>query len=187
MLGSEFQSLLEQAQRGSLAALGALYEHHQPSTLAYLRARAGQDAEDLAADVWVDVARGLSRFSGDEGNFRAWVFTIARRRAIDARRRSYRRNTEPTTVETMSEIKSHDDPAEQAVTQLQAAEAIEAMDQLTSDQADVIALRVIGGLSVEETAAAMHKRPGTVRVLQHRALQALARILQDASEEDEDA
>ena len=82
-LGEEFETVLASAQQAEQWALGHLYETLQPSVLAYLRSQ-DADAEDIAADAWIDVARGLNRFEGREADFRRWVFTIARRRLTDA-------------------------------------------------------------------------------------------------------
>ena len=69
--------------------LAALYREQQPGLLRYLRAVAPGTAEDLAADVWVEVAASAHRFQGDEGAFRGWIYTIARRRVIDGHRHSF--------------------------------------------------------------------------------------------------
>src|SRR2546430_3860647 len=79
------------AKAGSEWALASLYRDVQPPLLGYLRARSPADAEDVASETWLAVTRSLPRFSGDEGGFRAWVFTIARRRLVDLRRVEARR------------------------------------------------------------------------------------------------
>jgi RNA polymerase sigma-70 factor (ECF subfamily) len=179
-----FDALLTEAQGGSAAALGALYRDLYPSVLAYLRAREPRDAEDLTSEVFVNVAEGLSRFSGDESGFRGWVFTIARRRAVDAARQRGRRSTDPVPTETLDEIADHTDTATTVTDRLGSDAALEIVRRLPERQADVVMLRVIAGLSVAETAAALRTRPGTVRVLQHRALRRLAELLEAESNDD---
>jgi RNA polymerase sigma-70 factor, ECF subfamily len=167
-----FAMTLEAAQTGSEPALSSLYLALQPEVLAFMRARAPRDADDLSSEVWVDVTRGIARFAGDEAGFRAWVFTIARRRLIDARRQSERRPTTP--LGELERAGSEHDP-ETAL--LAATGARELLAGLPKDQADVVRFRVVDGLSVDEAAARLGKRPGTVRVLQHRGLRRLAVLL----------
>src|SRR5438552_3850361 len=90
-----FQELLIAARAGDRDSIGGAYERLQPRLLRYLHAVAGPEAEDLAAQTWLDVVAAVTRFEGDEAAFRRWVFTIARRRVADSRRRWWRR---PRTV-----------------------------------------------------------------------------------------
>jgi RNA polymerase sigma-70 factor (ECF subfamily) len=154
----------------------ALYRNLHPSLLAYLRALEPADAEDLASDVWLGIGRNLARFEGDESAFKGWAFTIARRRVVDYRRRRGRRQTEPVPAETLLAIVGTDDP-ETAVLDALAADDVRRLiaDLLPPDQADAILLRVVGGLDAGQIAAVLGKRPGAVRVLQHRALRTLAK------------
>jgi len=169
-LGEQFESVLASAQQAEPWALGRLYETLQPSMLAYLRSQ-DPDAEDIAADAWIDIARGLHRFEGGEADFRRWVFTIARRRVIDARRARSRARTEPAPPETLDRPTA--DAGFDAFDADAAAKAIVAV--LPDGQAQVVLLRVLAGFSVEETAAVLGKRHGAVRALQHRALRRLAK------------
>src|SRR5512132_3442835 len=86
-----FASVLAAAKTGAEWALSVLYREFQPALLRYLSAQAPADGEDLASEVWLDAAAGLTRFEGDEHGFRAWLFTIAHRRLVDLRRRDARR------------------------------------------------------------------------------------------------
>jgi RNA polymerase sigma-70 factor (ECF subfamily) len=95
MLGPSFSAVLAAAQGGDEQAFAAV--------LRYLRVAAPAAAEDLAADTWVSVIRGLSRFRGDEQNFRTWVFTTARHRAIDWRRQAARRPVASFPVELLAD------------------------------------------------------------------------------------
>jgi len=179
VLGAGFDATLEEARSGSRPALGALYRDLFPGVLGYLRARVPGEAEDLASEVFLDVVSGLHRFSGDESGFRGWVFTIARRRAIDLGRKASRQATTPVPPEALADLADPADPAAEAVATLRAEDTITLIQRLTRLQADVVLLRVVGGLSVEETATAVGRRPGAVRVLQHRALRRLARMLEE--------
>jgi len=172
LIPTGFPETLRAAQTGSGPALSSLYVEMQPEILAFLRARAPRDADDLSSEVWLDVTRGIGRFEGDATGFRAWVFTIARRRLIDSRRRFERRPTTP-----LAEIDGEASEHGPETTIVAASSARELLAGLPKDQADVVRLRVVDGLSVDEAAARLGKRPGTVRVLQHRGLRRLATIL----------
>lgn len=132
------------------------------------------EAEDLASEVWMDVAAGLGRFLGGEMDFRRWTFTIARRRLIDLRRASSRRWVDPRPNHLLPEPRSVGDVESEAMERLSTQSALARIATLPPDQAEVVLLRVLSGLDVKDVAAIVGKRPGTVRVLQHRALQRLA-------------
>lgn len=174
-LGEGFDSVLRAAQTGAEWALTELYRDLQPSLIRYLRALAPNDAEDVAADAWVGAASGINRFSGDEADFRRWLFTIARRRLIDVRKSAASRRSTPVAHEEIAAPAAADDPAGEAIAAISAEEAVGLIVRtLPSDQAEVILLRVIAGLDATEIAEVTGKRPGTVRVLQHRGLKRLA-------------
>ncbi|MBV9410935.1 MAG: RNA polymerase sigma factor [Acidimicrobiia bacterium] len=164
------------ARSGAEWAVTALYRSLQPSLVAYLRALDPAEAEDLASEVWLGIGRNLANFDGDEGAFRGWVFTIARRRVVDHRRRRGRRQTDPVPAEALVAIAAADDP-EAAVLDVAAADEVRRLiaDLLPPDQADAVLLRVVAGLDAGQIATILGKRPGAVRVLQHRALRTLAK------------
>jgi RNA polymerase sigma-70 factor (ECF subfamily) len=157
------------------ADLAALYRELQPGLLRYLRAVAPGTAEDLAADVWVEVATSAHRFQGDRAAFRGWIYTIARRRVIDGHRRAGRRRTDPVTLDRLVAFPGSDRPDELALDRLATEDAVaHVVATLSPDQAEVVLLRVVGGLRVSQVAELLGKRPGTVRVLHHRGLRRLA-------------
>lgn len=153
--------------------LDARYRELQPALLSYLRiAHAGQ-AEDIASDVWTEVAASFPRFIGGDDAFRAWVFTLARRRLIDTYRRAGRRPTD-RLIGDPYEL-ADDGPEDEAVARLSLVATVERLHQLLpADQAEVVLLRVVSGLSVNEVATLTTKTSANVRVLQHRALRRLA-------------
>jgi RNA polymerase sigma-70 factor (ECF subfamily) len=178
---ADFDAVMAAAQTGDDWAVAFLYDQIQPALLRYLRWQEASMAEDLASEVWLGVAEGLRRFEGDEAAFKGWIFTIARRRLADHRRRVGRRNSRALPTETLSQLLVDDDPANLVTSRMSAQDAISALTSvLPADQAEVVMLRVVGGLPVEEVARVVGKRPGTVRVLQHRALRRLASQLKDA-------
>jgi RNA polymerase sigma-70 factor (ECF subfamily) len=180
MIGPRFQDLLAAAQGGDEQAFAMLWRDLQPALLRYFQVTAAEAAEDMAADTWVSVIRGLGRFRGDERAFQAWMFTIARHRAIDWRRQAARRPTSSVPAEQLAERPASDDPVAQVLEGQSTRAALALLAELPADQAEVLALRVLGGLEVSEVARMLGKRPGTVRVLTHRGLRRLANRLEAA-------
>jgi RNA polymerase sigma factor (sigma-70 family) len=181
-LGDQFPGILTAAQSGGEWAVAVLYRWLHPAVVGYLRARAGADAEDLAAETWLAVARGLASFSGDESAFRSWVFTIAHRRLVDHHRAAARRPRPHSLIRAhedggdgVVDLPAPDDPAGDVIAALAGEDAVRRIVALLpKEQADIVLLRVVAGLPVEDVAAITGRRPGTVRVLQHRALRRLA-------------
>jgi RNA polymerase sigma-70 factor (ECF subfamily) len=168
-----FDAVLRAAQEGDEAAVTVLYRDLHPRLSRYLNAREPRAADDLEGEVWLAVAQGIARFSGGEDSFRGWVFSIARRRLADFRRTGARRATVPVPNEEL-DGPGGEDPAAVVLEELSSsAAAAFVVGTLSSDQAEIILLRVIGGLTVEQVADLLNKRPGTIRVLQHRALRRL--------------
>ena len=175
---TDLPDVVQAAGHGEQWALSELFRAYQPAVLRYLRAQAPGVADDLASEVWIGAARGLSRFAGDEPAFRRWLFTIARHQLIGHRRRVSRQRTDVVATHDLDiVIDIHtDDPAEAALDRLSAQRAVdELVANLSPEQAEAVLLRVVAGLSVAETAAIMHRPPGTVRVLCHRALRLMAK------------
>jgi RNA polymerase sigma-70 factor (ECF subfamily) len=174
----DFSAVLRAARAGEAWAFACLYDRLQPPMVRYLRWREPSLADDLASETWLAVAERLATFDGEETAFRGWVFTIARRRLADHRRQAARRRTSPapqTKFAAIAAIAADTDPADLVGSRLSAQAAIERLTELLpGDQAEVVVLRVVGGLPVEEVARILGKRPGHVRVLQHRALRRLA-------------
>jgi RNA polymerase sigma-70 factor (ECF subfamily) len=119
----------------------------------------------------------LHEFSGGEIEFRAWLFTIARRRAVDWQRRQHRRPAEIDAPVSLELKAADDDPAVDALDAMDTDAAVALISWLPDDQAEVITLRVLAGLDVARVAAMVGKRPGTVRMLQHRGLNRLRELL----------
>jgi RNA polymerase sigma-70 factor (ECF subfamily) len=171
----DFDAVLAAAQRGDDQAVAVLYRELQPRLAGYLRAREPRAADDIEGEVWLAVAQGLTRFTGGQDAFRAWVFSIAHRRLADYRRTAARRATVPVPTEELeSGAVSGSDPEALALENVSTAAATAFVTAtLSADQAEVVLLRVTGGLEVEQVAELLGKRPGTIRVLQHRALRRL--------------
>jgi RNA polymerase sigma-70 factor (ECF subfamily) len=148
--------------------------------LGYLRARHAREPEDLTGEVFLQVVRDLPRFDGGEREFRAWVFVIAHHRLLDEGRRGARRpvDLEPDVPALASEAED----VETQVIESTAADGVRRIiDRLPADQRDVLLLRVLGDLTVEQVAEAIGKSPGAVKALQRRGLATIKRTLAEES------
>jgi RNA polymerase sigma factor (sigma-70 family) len=171
-----FDEVLLAARAGAEWAWARIYADLVPTVVGYLRAHGAAEPEDLAGEAFLHVVRDLPRFSGDERDFRSWVFTIVHRRLLDERRRLGRRPSEPVAPEDVADrLGGGGDVADEALGRLAEQRARAAIDALPADQRTVLLLRILGDLTVEEIARAVGKRPGAVKALQRRALRRIER------------
>lgn len=179
MVADGFSELIAAARSGDDGAITSLFRAHHPTLLRVLRAEVGDAAEDVAQQTWVETIGALERFEGDERGFRALLFTIGRRRIADHRRLQRRRPATPTAPDQLPTVgDSQARGAGGADTAYESDEAVRRIAAvLTPAQAEVVLLRVVAGLSVDEVAAIVGRSPGAVRVQQHRALRRLADAL----------
>jgi RNA polymerase sigma-70 factor (ECF subfamily) len=177
----QFPEVLRLARAGDEAAFTQLFRDTQPVVLRYLASLAATDlVDDVASDTWVSVIKSMDTFRDDDpGGFRAWVLTIARRRWVDEVRRRSRRHEMPDNFESAPDLPSSFNVEGEVQQRLGSDAAIALIRRLPADQAEVITLRTISGLSVEDVAQIVGKKPGTVRVLSHRGLRKLAELLGD--------
>ncbi len=145
----------------------AAYRELAAAVLGYFRARGALDPEDLVGEVFLQVARDGGRFrdADDPRAVRRWVFTIARNRLIDEARRRRRRPP-------MSEHAVPDRPGPDEFEAIDPA-LVAALGALTEDQREVVALRFVAGLPLEDVARVTRRRVGAVKALQHRAMENL--------------
>jgi RNA polymerase sigma-70 factor (ECF subfamily) len=167
VIGPDFALLLAAAQRGEEDSFAALWRDANPVLLRYLAVLAPGAADDVAAETWVTVVRGLASFQGDEQAWRGWLLTTARRRAIDEGRARGRR---AVPVEDVPEGRPAPDAADVALEGLSTERALALVATLPPLQAEVVLLRVVAGLDVAEVARILGRRPGAIRVAAHRAL-----------------
>lgn len=156
------------AARTSAVSLEEVFRSLGPAVQGYLRASGASDSEELLGDVFERVARGIARFRGDEADLRRWVFTIAYRSLIDEHRRRARdahllRRARPTDITTP------DEPFDPAL--------LRALRELTPEQREVVTLRFVADLALEEVGRITGRPTGAVKSLQHRALRHLAQLL----------
>jgi RNA polymerase sigma-70 factor, ECF subfamily len=135
-----------------------------------------EDVDDVAGETWLQVVRDLPKFKRDSADeFRAWLFTIGRHRAIDAARSRRRFLDKILPTEPAPPVVTVGNPVEDEVLrQLSTQRAIAMVAALSKDQAEVVALRVIAGLDTEAVARLLHKSPGAVRIALHRGLRTLS-------------
>jgi RNA polymerase sigma-70 factor (ECF subfamily) len=172
----DFAETLACAQQGDEAAFTEVFRALNPAVVRYLTVLGGRSlAEDLAADTWVSALRSFAAFTGDEKALRAWLFTIARARWVDAVRAQTRR---PEVVtDTTPEVPSDDDVHAQVELGFTTDWALSLIATLPPDQAEVVTLRVVGQLEVAEVAELTGRKANHVRVLTHRGLKRLAALL----------
>src|SRR6202021_2112532 len=171
--------LVERAQRGDPEAFRALYRDIQPRLLRYLHTLAGQDAEDIAAETWLQITRDLPAFSGDYDHFRGWTATIARHRALDHLRRTSRRPPQVSaTAEDLASWPAADDTAQHAIDAVATDAALALIGTLPPDQAEAVLLRAVLGLDAKTAAHVLGKRPGALRTAAPRGLPTPARQLE---------
>ncbi|HEX8008953.1 MAG TPA: sigma-70 family RNA polymerase sigma factor [Trebonia sp.] len=179
-MSEDFAAVLAAAQEGSEDAFSVLWRDANPALLRYLRVVAPDAAEDVAAETWVQVVRGLGRFTGDESAWRAWLFTTARRRLLDQARLRRRHPAEPLDEISAADVPRTPDAEQIAMDNLATESAVALLSQLPVQQAEAIMLRVVAGLDTEVVAEMLGRSPGAIRVAAHRGLKKLQSLLSGA-------
>jgi RNA polymerase sigma-70 factor (ECF subfamily) len=175
MFGSSWPQVLEACRLGAEWAWRQVYEDISPSVLRYYRACRAPDPEDLVGDTFLCVVQGIGAFEGAEGPFRGWVFTIARRRMIDAARSSSRRPVQPIPPDDLPAHGDVGDVEEDSLRSLSEQRVRSVLDRLTPAQRDVLVLRMLADLTIDQVAQVLGKRPGAVKAIQARGLGELRR------------
>jgi RNA polymerase sigma-70 factor (ECF subfamily) len=173
VIGGAFGVTLANARTGDEAAFACIFRDVQPALLRYLRLIT-VEPEDVAGETWVQVVTGLRRFRGEEQDFRAWLFTIARNRAADAGRSRHRRPAVPLDMTDAAQQMTTPDAADQTLEAVSTQAAMDLVKSLPREQAEIIMLRVVAGLDTGDVAKILGKTPGAVRVSAHRGLRRLA-------------
>jgi RNA polymerase sigma-70 factor (ECF subfamily) len=166
---------LARARNGDEVGFLELWRELQPRLLRYLRVTDPTSCDDVAAETWLHVVRDLHSFIGDAAGFRAWLFTVARHRAIDLARHRGARPAVPVADMTVVTAASARSAESEALEQMSTDEAIALVATLPADHAEMVMLRVVAGLDVAVVARIVGKSPGAVRVAVHRSLRALSR------------
>ena len=178
-LGEAFDSVLSAARAGAPWAFERLWRSLAPAVSGYMRLQGASEPDDVVSEVFLSVFSRLDSFRGGEDQFRSWVFTIAHRRLVDDWRQRGRRPpaAEGDQSHTLAATPGGD-VEEEALRQLSEQRVRRLCDLLAPDQRDVLLLRMVAGLSLEQTADALGKTTTAVKALQHRAVAALRRHLE---------
>lgn len=180
MLGddAELTAAVLAAQGGDESAFRTVYRAVHPRLLGYVRTLVGEpEAEDVASEAWLQIARDLDRFSGDADRFRGWAARIARNRALDHMRMRGRRPAVGGDESELTGKPAESDTADEAIESLATGYTMALIAQLPQDQAEAVVLRVVVGLDAKSAAKTLGKRPGAVRTAAHRGLKRLAELL----------
>ncbi len=187
----ELDLLVDAARTGGGWAFGRIWELLAPPVAAYLRGRGVREADDVTSEVFLAAFRRLDSFDGDGAHFRAWLFTIAHHKGVDAMRRpqSRERLVDPIggTADELAGGRVARSAEDEALDRLGGSDARSRLDGLTEDQRAVLLLRVVADLSLAETATVLGKPVGAVKALQHRALARLRRAMADEEAVSPDA
>lgn len=174
----ELDEAVPAAKRGDIRAFELLYADVNPRLLRFLTARVGDEGADVASETWLQVTRDLGTFTGNADDFRGWVVSIGRHRALDHLRARNRRPSDPwdpTTLPDMALPGAEEDAAQAMATR----RALALIATLPPDQAEAVLLRVVVGLDAPAAAKVLGKRPGSVRMATSRGLARLAVLLEE--------
>ena len=167
----DVEAMVRDARAGDAAALGQLYDTYRDRVARFATGRLGdaEKAEDVTSETFEAVCRNLGAYKPGT-DFEAWLFTIAHRRVADHFRRRFRRREVELDEAVHPAVGG---PEEAVLAAERRAEVAGAFRRLRADQQEVLALRVLGGLSAAQVADVLGKSEGAVRVAQHRALRSL--------------
>jgi RNA polymerase sigma-70 factor (ECF subfamily) len=171
------EDLVREAVRGDQQAFARLYEAHFDRIYRYVYLKIGDkaEAEDMTQQVFLHALRSITSFKYQGRPFTAWLFRIAHNQIVDFLRRKTRKPVAMELDETLPG--SGSDPEEMAELSLSIERLAQATQHLTRAQQEVLSLRFAGGLSIDEVAKAMGRRPGAIKALQHAAIIALRKLL----------
>jgi RNA polymerase sigma-70 factor (ECF subfamily) len=175
VIGENFPQVLRAAQLGASWAATRLYDALAGAVAGYLRAQGSEDPDGLTNTVFLGVFTNLGSFTGDERALRSWVFTIAHRRLTDERRR-LTRQPRPHALSEHDGAMPGGNVEDDVAARLGADRVGVLLDRLAPDQRDVLLLRVLADLTVDQVAVLVGKSPGAVKALQRRGLEGLRRI-----------
>lgn len=171
-LGPQFDNVLNAAQANAPWAFSRLFDAYARSVARYARLHGARDPDDVVNEAFLGVFSGIAHFRGGESEFRSWLFTIAHRRLIDAHRKATRR---PQLSDEEPRASAAGDVEDDALAAIGTQRVEEMVRVLPPDQRDVLLLRVVADLTVDQVAEALGKSPGAVKALQRRGLAALRR------------
>ena len=169
--------------RDASAAFTAAYDRLSPRVLGYLKSHGVDDPASVTNDVFLTLLQNFDQISGDDNAVRTLTFSIAHARLVDHYRR---RAARPATIpfEPGADSRSSPSAEEVASHRLNEHGVLLLVHRLRSDQREAILLRIVAGLSLDETAQVMQRSVGAVKQLQHRALASLRDSLEGQGAHD---
>jgi len=175
-----FDELVTAARAGGDWAFGRIWEELSPVVAGYLRGRGIPEVDDVTSEVFLAAFRGLATFEGDGPQFRSWIFTIAHHRGVDALRAGTAAGTH-VEYSAQTDARVSDSAEDAALSTVRLTELGVFLDQLTPDQREVVLLRFVADLSLEQVSEVTGRPVGAVKQLQRRGLLALRRHLDGAT------
>ena len=169
-LGESFESVLDAAKLGADWAWVALYGEIAGPVMGFFRSRGVADPEEAAGDVFFELARGLSDFDGDEESFRTFVFAIAYNRLLVENRYSTRRPRTVLADKVLDHLQADIELVGVVVEDDVPEDVLRAFEMLTPEQRDVLTLRIVAGLSVDQVGKVLNRRAKTVTDVQRRGM-----------------
>ncbi len=175
-IGPAFDSVLAAAQRDAAWAYERLWWAYRAPVASYLRLQGAFDPDDLTSEVFLGAFRDIAAFTGSEDQFRGFLFTIAHRRLTDERRRA---SVRPQWAGGNGAVpdRAGGDVESDALRQLSEDRVVQLCNRLVAAQRDVLLLRLVADLTVEQVGEALGKTEGAVKQLQRRGLANLREIL----------
>lgn len=182
---AELEQHLDAARRGDQAGYTGLYRCLAGRVAGFVRSRGADDVDGVVNEVFLGAFRNLDRFEGAAPEFRSWLFTIAWNKVADTHRANSRR-VRTTGVDRLGHEPVGGNSEDDALDALGGRRVEELLEELTPEQRDVLLLRIVADLSLEETAAVTGRPVGAIKSMQHRALASLRKLLDEAVSPDDD-
>ncbi len=170
-------ALIRRAQALDPGALAEIYDRFFDAIYRYVYLRVGHraDAEDLTEQVFLKMLDAIPSYRSRGVPFSTWLYRIAHNLVVDRFRRKSRQFVELS--EQLPDRGPHSDPEAMLQSSEARQELYAAIRQLTDEQRQVIILRFIENLEVQQIAQILKRRPGAIHAMQHRALASLHRVL----------
>ncbi|MGI9616849.1 MAG: RNA polymerase sigma factor [Acidimicrobiales bacterium] len=180
MLAEPSPPRLSDLRAGSDSAWNDAVRILGPPLRGFIAARGARDPDATLGDVFLDLTRGIDRLDGDWASFRTLAFVVARRRVVDDLRAAARRPTEAVDWQALDRAIVGGDVEQEAMRQLDRSWMLDLLSDLTEIQRDVLTMRFISGLTIQEVASITGSTETGVKANQRRGLTALRKRLENA-------
>jgi RNA polymerase sigma-70 factor (ECF subfamily) len=170
---AELDALVRRARAGDGAAFESLWLALSPRVAAYLRSRGVKSIDDVTSEVFLGAFQGIAAFAGDGAAFRSWLFTLAHHKSVD----SFRRSRPEFAYDPAIDDRRTPSAEDEAMPQFGLGSLDDAIAALPRTQREVLVLRVLGDMAVEDVARIVGRSPSAVRQLQKRAVANLRRTV----------